>query len=1797
MDRKGFKYGELQKGILNKIVRDLENFKKSPKERLTKTHISGRLDKLNDDEKSAKFYHEAIVGGGCLEEGLKLEDLKVIYDKISDIYLDYKAILMESLEKISTPPPAVKLDDKAYIASVSEGQRSAHSEVRLPRIDLPKFDGSYTTWRPFYDRFQALVHNNKSLTDLDRLHFLQSCLTDDAKRFLHNLSVEAANYEKAWTLLKERYDHKRILVHIQMQQLFGQSPLPRETATGLRNLLYTTKECFIALQNMDVPVEKWDIVLIWFINQKLPSATQKLWEESLGDKKELPKFNEFTSFLEKRFRTLEVFDQKDQSTSNYTKFDPAANAKLRFPLKSKVLLAKQKFKPAKPTVTENLICKLCNKEKHSLKRCQQFLNMDTMGRTDVVRRLKVCENCLSYRHFLNECPSPLCCFFCQQRHHSLLHVNQQVQNNNIQRNPAQSSSRFPTQPRATTSNVVQTTMNANAFEFQPNNDAQNTTTLNYHTSYGDRDFSHQVLLATAIVKARSSDGRLHFLRAMIDTGSESSFITEEAAQLLKLKKLKTCVEVSGLGLVSSGTSQNAVQVQIISCHSPFQTALQAFTFKSLTGLLPTQRMVPDTWKHLIGLPLADPHLHVPAPIDLLLGSDVCAQIFLPEIKRPEDGTGPMAQKTELGWIVLGRVSTHPRQQIRSFFQTTDLNLQLQKFWEMEELPFQVHETEENVACEAHFEKYTRRLANGRYQVKMPFKDDTLPKMGSSRQMAYQRFLHLEKKLEANPTLRADYIKCIKEYETLHHMEQISNDDEVLNTPNHFILPHHAVIKESSTTTKTRVVFDAASKDSNGKSLNDYLLVGPKLQTSIIDLVIRWRTHRYTFTADIEKMYRQILVSHPDCFYQIIMWRENRTEPLKLYKLKTVTFGTASAPYLAIKTLQRLAQDEQDKYPVGAKVVREDMYVDDLISGADSMEEARRKRDEAKELLSSAGFNLRKWTANHRDLIEDTLIQDREYDFELPFDLSNHVKTLGIKWFPSCDFFSYKNAQEPNETTTKRTILSTVAKLFDPLGWISPCIITAKIIMQKLWDHGCDWDEEVPAHIKKSWEAFQLELPIIENVRIPRWNRMSPSNKAIELHGFCDASTKAYGAVVYVRVLDNKGAIHNNILLAKTKIAPSKRTITLPRLELCGAVILAQLLQYTRDVLAIPNVRIFAWTDSTIALAWIRTTPSNWTTFVSNRVSEIQRLIGSDCWSHVPTQHNPADLASRGVYPSIMESLDVWWNGPKFLRSMWEFDVPGQVESVETEEERRPVKIHTIQVAEELTSVIIHRISSLHKVIRVIAWWLRYKTNLRAMSLVKKKSNISNVVVTASKLTGPLRVSELEAARTLAIKTAQSEMFSKELKDMQENNKIPKQLQSLNVFIDTNGIMRVGGRLQNSLLPYEAQHPILLNNSHHFTRLVAKDAHKNTLHGGIQQMIAYIRQRFWIGQIRRSVKYQLHHCTTCYRQKAAEMQQLMGNLPAARVRMARPFCHTGVDYAGPIEIKAWKARGSKILKGYFAVFICLTTKAIHLEVVSDLTTQAFLAAFRRFTARRGICKQIYSDCGTNFVGANTELNKMLKDAQHDFKEIAENLANQGTEWHFIPPASPHFGGLWEAGVKSVKYHLKRIVGTERLTFEELTTLLTQIEACLNSRPLCPLSDSIDDLDVLTPAHFLIGESLHAVPQGEIDINITYMDRWKRIQALMETFWSKWSSEYLSRLQQRPKWMKVQENIKIGDIVLIKDERFPPTHWNLARVHETHPGSDGLIRVVTVKTKSGMIKRPIAKVCRLPSNETLEQQTIV
>ncbi|XP_021964863.1 uncharacterized protein LOC110860106 [Folsomia candida] len=316
---------------------------------------------------------------------------------------------------------------------------------------------------------------------------------------------------------------------------------------------------------------------------------------------------------------------------------------------------------------------------------------------------------------------------------------------------------------------------------------------------------------------------------------------------------------------------------------------------------------------------------------------------------------------------------------------------------------------------------------------------------------------------------------------------------------------------------------------------------------------------------------------------------------------------------------------------------------------------------------------------------------------------------------------------------------------------------------------------------------------------------------------------------------------------------------------------------------------------------------------------------------------------------------------------------------------------------------------------------------------------------------------------------------------------------------------------------------------------------------------------------------------------------MGNLPEVRVSPSPAFQKRGVDYAGPFTLRAIPARSKVTFKGYLCIFVCMVTRAIHLEIVSSLDTDSFIATLKRFVARRGKPTDIYSDQGTNFIGAEHELKGLITSDAHN-ATLAKTLANDGINWHFNPPGAPHMGGVWEAGVKTVKYHLKRVVGETRLTFEEITTLMAQIEACFNSRPLTPMSSDPNDFSALTPGHFLIGRPLLAIPEPNLqETKLNQLSRWQYLQRITQDFWKRWTNEHISRLQQRPKWTRPMQSIKIGDLVIIKAENFPPLHWKMGRVIKTHEGTDGLVRVVTLKTEGGEMQRPIHKLCLLPLDD--------
>jgi len=471
-------------------------------------------------------------------------------------------------------------------------------------------------------------------------------------------------------------------------------------------------------------------------------------------------------------------------------------------------------------------------------------------------------------------------------------------------------------------------------------------------------------------------------------------------------------------------------------------------------------------------------------------------------------------------------------------------------------------------------------------------------------------------------------------------------------------------------------------------------------------------------------------------------------------------------------------------------------------------------------------------------------------------------------------------------------------------------------------------------------------------------------------------------------------------------------------------------------------------------------------------------------------------------------------------------------------------------------------------------------------------------------TGPITATEAEEALLTLLKMAQQESFSEEIKDItsnQRNSTKIKRLVSLNPFIDSEGVLRVGGRLRNSEFDNNKKHPIILSAKHPFSRLIFKDKHLRLLHAPPQLLLASTRERFWVIGGRNLARQLVHDCVRCFRNKPRQVQNLMGDLPKARVSVSIvpfhvPFHVTGVDYAGPFIIKDRKGRGSKTSKCYICLFICFAIKAIHLELVSDMTTESFIAALRRFSSRRGKPAHIYSDNGSNFVGANRELNELGNFLMKEGTVISEAINDMGINWHFIPAYSPHFGGLWESGVKSTKYHLKRIAGNATLTFEEFSTLLAQIEATLNSRPLIPMSSDPNDLVPLTPAHFLIGRTLTSVADPSLThLPEARLSRWQLLQSLHQHFWKRWSKEYISELQQRTKWKKPFRPIKENTMVIIKEDNLPPFKWRLARVIAVHPDQNKTVRVATVKTTAGVLRIAVAKLCPLPMEECNSSNT--
>ena len=1616
--------------------------------------------------------------------------------------------------------------------------------VKLPKIDVPTFDGELLHWQTFWEQFSVSVDKRSDISNTEKLVYLRHSLKDgSAKNVIEGLSHSGDQYSEAIDSLKARYDRPRIIHQAHVRRIYEVPSLKDGSGKEIRRFHDTVKQHLRALKAMrEDPTGSFITALL---ELKLDKETVFEWQKASQASKTTPHYNDLLDFLDLRA-------QASETCSNELR-------KVQPPRKSTPRSAMAFSANAQETTLSN--CSLCKTTKHPLYACPRFKLLPHDQMLSTIRTSNICMNCLKPGHFARNCSSNNRCRRCQKPHHTLLHSE-------TKQATEQSSERTtPSTPTVAPSTLaVAPTVPTCA-----------------------QSGSGSALLMTCQMLVHSPDGSCFRARGLLDSGSSASFISERLAQSLRLPLSTQQVRITGITGMSRNSPLQSIASFAISptLSSTEKLQVSAIVVPRVTCDLPTQPVHLSTqWGHLKDLHLADPDFGQPCKIDVLLGVDVYADVLLHGRRSGPPGT-PVAFETKFGWVLAGRTNHGTPSSAASHHAATisgdDL---LRKFWEIEECPGATPSySPEERAVVRHFAENHRRSQDGRFVVPLP-RNTQAKQLGESRSSAVRRFLSLERSLRSKGQF-VEFATVMNEYVDLNHAEPVPTVD--LKKPPHetFYLPMHAVRKEESTTTKLRVVFDASAKSSTGVSLNDSLLVGPTVHPPLLDVLLRFRTHRVALTTDVSKMYRAVELVPADRDLHRFVWRNDPQDVLLDYRMTRVTFGVSASSFAANMAVKQNALDHALEFPLAAKCVDTSFYVDDGLTGADSVEEAVELQRQLQHLFTKGGFLLRKWNSSDPQAIQHLSedLKDTKLTHDLPMT-ETYTKTLGIQWNAQDDYFKISvPSPAPLETLTKRGLVSDVAKTFDVMGWFSPSTIKAKILMQQLWEHKVDWDDPVPEAIHSAWLQWRTELHLLSQKIIPRCFFLKDSDSlSFEIHGFSDASELAYAAVVYLRITDSSNHTHISMIMSKSKVAPIKR-LTIPRLELCGAQLLARLIHHVRQVLDIPLSKVYAWTDSTIVLNWLDGSPRRFKTYVGNRISTIVDLVPPDKWRHVRSADNPADCASRGLYPSELLEYSLWWNGPDWLDkspSEWPEQLPLQPNQVEVDSPE--VSLHTA-TRTVIPIVPIGRFSSFNHLKRVTAWMLRFIGNCQIKDPLMRNSC-------------PLVATELQAAENYWIKLIQSAHFEEDLTSLRTKQSLSKSssLLHLQPFLDDSGILRVGGRRQLSQTSgYRSRHPAILHGRHPLTHVLVRDEHLRLLHAGPTLLTSSLSRRFHLVGGRKLIRSITRECVTCRKYTARPKPQLLGQLPVERITPGSVFDKVGVDYAGPMLIKYGHVRKPTIVKAYVCVFVSLAVKAVHLELVSDLTSEAFIACLKRFISRRGLPTLIWSDNGTNFVGASREIKEIYEFLRRSSTQdaISHYLTDKGITWKFIPQHAPHFGGIWEAAVKSMKTHLKRIMGDVKLTYEEFSTILCQIEACLNSRPLIPMPNDDDGIEALTPGHFLIGRPLTAVPDMAPSQSLSLLRRWQLCKSLVRHFWKRWSTEYVTQLGRFNKWCQPTRNLQPGDLVIIREDSPIVMRWPLARVLKVHPGRDNLVRVALVKTSTGVYTRPVNKLAVVLPNDDQPQ----
>lgn len=1682
--------------------------------------------------------------------------------------LDVRATELHPAARPNLGPHSVELQDDDDRTSVTSA--GSNFEDKIDKLaetlangftfkgdkKLPEFNGDLAKYGMFIALYKMSTKKHK-ISDDENLHRLSVALKGEARNLVEHLFTTGGNVPIILDKLKRRFGRpEQIIGH-----LIDKAKACKPPDKNPRSLMEYGNIVEVLVTNINAykrPEYLQNPQLVTELVSKLPENLKAGWYKHLVRQgKENESLSDFHLWLDTSVQAAERMVTFNYSTGGKKEETrPTSSARSRGSFGAAVEVEK---------------CLFCSKPKHTLPKCFEFKRMTVLDRKDFLVENKCCFLCLQQGHLSTKCTShEKTCGKdgCKLRHHALLHQpdREKIHKTNVR------SQKYDDQTPSTSAEA-----NQDIGSWQTTGSSDN--------------------LPVVQVMVRGPNGSFP-VHALFDSGASFSMIDEKLAAQIGLSGERETFNFKVFGDVRRETSMRLdLEVSPSTGKRHYYPVKGVRTVKNLG--LPARTFDAQSFKQKY------PHLREMKAVScdnakpqMVLGSNVGTLFAAREILEAAPGETPAAVRSLLGWYAV-----YDTKDVRNHFHAVmqyqeaqdELQQTVTNFFLMDSIGIQTAKnlrSQEDSRALSILEATTIKV-EGRFETGLLWKyDSDIP--GNSKRTALQRLRSMERRMDRDAIMAQLCVERFDEYLRKGYLKLIVPEVPVARK---WYLPWFFAYHPSK---KPRLVFDGAAK-SEGKSLNDFLLKGPDLLQKLEEVLMRFRVHKIALIADVKEMFHQVKLREDDQPSQTILYRGmEREAPPEEYQMTVLFFGSTSSPCSAIYTKNVNAKQFEEHLPQAVQAIEEDMYVDDFLGGGESEAEVSKLQQDMCHIMESGGFPLVKWNSSSSEVLsqipEDKLAPSVVKQFSDKNSQYEVEKTLGLNLDLNYDKFSFDtnfskihpSVKNGSRRPTKREMLSLVMSVFDPLGFLAPLKMKALTIVQQVWRSPTriGWDDEIPISVIPLWNEWLRELEKVNTLEVPRrlWTSEKKDILDIQLHVFCDASCEAYAAAAYFRV-KSVASVEVTFVYGKSRVAPVKGFASVPRAELQAALIGTRIAE---KVISAHNGRLkisrtVYWSDASIVLSWIRSTNKAFRTFESNRLSEIWESSKTEEWRWVPSHLNVADDATRSSKSCEFDNYR-WINCDPFLLRD-EVDWPVEEACDDSENVSSAADMPAPRLTDSLNWIGRCELTVLPSYHRFSSWFRLVRATALLVALGRRVRKIGP---------GRITLQDMDTARSLLIRASQNESFPEEVRALESGKSVSSssRLYRLSPVMNKSGIIVVSGRLENASTDLNVKTPPILCPKSHYTKIMISWFHQKGKHFGQEKLVADLRMLAWILDCRAAVKRCFSKCVLCQVREARARPPLMGQLPVARTESGRPVFHnTMVDYFGPLFVKVLRSTP----KRWGVIFNCMASRAVHLELSDSLDTHDMIDAFVRFASLRGKPSHLWSDNGTNFVGAEKEMRLGMQAWQQE--KITGVLAVIGVEWHFGIPGAPHMNGTVERMVGLVKKVMFKEMKVQPLRESTLRTLFAEVANILNSRPLTFVSNDPCDDDCITPNHLLnLPSVIGPTVPSDMDKSDLLRKSFKQAQYLADLFWKKWSARYLPWLIKRRKWWQPQTPLQVGELVVVLEDNALRNEWKKGIIDEVSVARDGQTRSVIVKVmkadpdkkgnfKTSYLRRPTVKVCKL------------